>query len=524
MKRPKVTRFSILVLIAALSACGPQATAPGSTQAPPANTVAPAPTEAVPPATLAPVALAGPEMKVGSKYPYVDGTILVAVPGGPFTMGRGGLDNPEHQVTLSDFWIYSTKVTNQQYAFCVLLGQCTPPDAKDNANYTDPKWKSFPVVGVNWSQADAYCKFVHGELPTEAQWEKTARGPVDVANIYPWGNNAPVCDVLNFNNCVGKTTRVDHYLQGASYYSALDMEGNAFEWAADWYDFLYYKKSTAQDPMGPDVGTERSVRSAGYKAVVDQVQAAVRFKANPNDHRRDLGFRCVVEDPTWFAPFCTLPVTYGTSTSGGSSGESNDQCKPPKIVAKEDCAGYNQVNNVHLESTPPTKITSVTVTGNGSCNPALTDPSDTSVHVCDLGLTITITAVCDIKASTSGTGTCPSEQYQLSTDGTTCTAIGTQGACLPGYSLDPALLCCAPTSSTTTTTICATGFHEYQGSCVSDDNGPYDVPGDSILTQSGKTCTHRGGDNNNNNPCPAGQHQYCFKNETGGQTCECIEN
>ena len=214
-----------MVLLTGLAACEPKPTPIQEPIIAPPNTptLVPALTSSQATSTLVPVILTGPEMKVGSTYPYVDGTLLVAVPAGPFTMGHGGLDNPEHQVSLGDFWIYSTKVTNQQYAFCVKTGQCTPPDLKDNVSYTAFSRLTDPVSGVTYDQSAAYCSFVHGQLPTEAQWEKTARGPN--GNIYPWGNNAPICDLLNFNNCVGKTTSVIKYPQGASYYSALDMEG-----------------------------------------------------------------------------------------------------------------------------------------------------------------------------------------------------------------------------------------------------------------------------------------------------------
>src|SRR5512143_781081 len=238
-----------VLIAAAVSACmqlvpntEPAPTAP-IVLAAPTNTLVPVPTEAPSQApTLQPVALAGPPMQVGSMWPYVDGSILVAVPGGDFIMGHGGSDNPEHTVSLSDFWIYQAKVTNQQYALCVKAGKCKTPDPVDDFTFNDITHANDPVVGVNWQQASSYCSFVHGQLPTEAQWEKTARGPD--ANIYPWGNNAPVCNLLNYNNCVGKITNTTIYPDGQSYYHGLDLEGNVFEWVADWYDPLYYKTGT----------------------------------------------------------------------------------------------------------------------------------------------------------------------------------------------------------------------------------------------------------------------------------------
>jgi formylglycine-generating enzyme required for sulfatase activity len=503
-----------MLLMTALSACEPKST-PNSTGsvsssgAPvqPAKTFVLAAT-----ATLQPIALAGPEMKVGSTYPYWDGTLLVAVPGGLFIMGRGGFDNPEHKVNVGDFWIYSTKVTNQQYEWCVNSGECSTPDLNDNQGYGNYVYANFPVVGVKWAQAADYCTFVHGRLPTEAEWEKAARGPD--GNIYPWGNNAPICNLLNFRNCVGKTTKVNKYPQNASYYSAVDMEGNTFEWVADWYDAMYYKTSPIENPLGPDSGLARSVRSAGYKANIDQVQAAVRFKLNPGEHHRDLGFRCVVEDPTYFAPFCQTMVQYGKDASGGNNFDgSSDPCPPPKIVALEDCGqGSTPVNNVHLESSTSTKITSVS--GGDTCKPPLNDPSDTGVHVCPLDLTITITATCDIPASGGGTGSCPSDEYELSADGTTCNAKGRPGVCPTGFTFDSVNLCCSAQSGHDLQT-CSTGYHEYQGSCVSDDSNLHDVPVDPIKTQSGKVC---GGDGGTDNGCEL--PSYCSKYVTS-QPPEC---
>ena len=124
MKHLRFVFYIALVLLAILAACAPNP-APTAASVPTTKppTLIPALTEASATATLTPIILSGPDIKVGSTYQYVDGTLLVAVPAGPFTMGHGGLDNPEHMVTLDDFWIYSTKVTNQQYAFCVNSGQ-----------------------------------------------------------------------------------------------------------------------------------------------------------------------------------------------------------------------------------------------------------------------------------------------------------------------------------------------------------------------------------------------------------------
>ena len=187
MKQLQSMYYVGMVLMAILAACAPKAAPAEVPQvAPPIQqtiTLVPIPSEAVSTATLTPIVLSGPPMEVGSAFQYVDGSILVAVPTGPFTMGHGGSDNPEHKVTLSDFWIYKAKVVNQQYALCVNAGKCTLPDKIDDFTYDDATHANDPVVGVTWDQASDYCSFVNGQLPTEAQWEKTARGPD--SNLYP---------------------------------------------------------------------------------------------------------------------------------------------------------------------------------------------------------------------------------------------------------------------------------------------------------------------------------------------------
>ncbi len=464
-------------------------------------------------------------MQVGSTYLYFDGALLVAVPGGPFTMGHGGSDNAEHTVTLSDFWIYSTKVTNREFQQCVAVSKCTPPDQSDNQGHNDPARQSEPVVGVNWAQGEAYCEYADGQLPTEAQWEKAARGPN--GNIYPWGNNAPGADLLNYNNNIGRTTNVINYPKGKSYYDALDMEGNVYEWVYDWYDPLYYKTSPTQDPLGPDagVGGQRSVRSAGYKSNNDQVASSTRFFKLSTDHARDLGFRCVVKDPTFFAPFCQAMIVYGMNASGSSSStSSNNKCPDPSIIHTEDCGiGHTQVNNIHLQAMSPTQIDHVTVTGGGggnSCNPPLIDPPDASGHVCPLGITITITASCNIPASSADAASCPSG-FTRSSDGTTCNAQGTPGQCPAGSAYDTTHMCCAalPAGSASQ---CSAGFHEYQGACVPDSSGLYNPSSQSYTTTSGLACggSHNGNPGGNNQ-CPNGGTYTCVNGIAGRPYCYC---
>jgi len=293
MQRILILGILIIFLILAMAGCAPAnseeinptepPTQPATETEPPTATEPPTTAPALATETAVLVPVTGSSMEVGSTYTYVDGTVLVAVPEGEFVMGADGRDNPEHLVTLTDFWIYSTKVTNQQYALCVSLGGCTPPAPNHNLRFKDVEHANDPVAGVSFEQAAAYCSFVNGRLPTEAEWEKAARGPE--GNVFPWGDADPSCDLLNYYSCAAGTTSVGNYPEGASYYGSLDMAGNAFEWVADWYDAAYYQNSPKQDPPGPEDGTKKSVRSSGYKTDAKDTAVAIRHSYDPQEQQ-----------------------------------------------------------------------------------------------------------------------------------------------------------------------------------------------------------------------------------------------
>jgi formylglycine-generating enzyme required for sulfatase activity len=504
------------MLLILLAACAPQATpvatatdTPTPAPAQPAvasdtPTAAAAPSEpAAATPTLVPAPLV-PSMEVGSEYRYFDGALLEAVPGGPFTMGKkGGTDNPEHVVTLGDYWIYRTKVTNQQYAHCVAVGQCTPPDLNDNLTYTDPLRVNDPVSGVNWDQGQAYCAFAHGRLPTEAEQEKAGRGPD--ANIYPWGNGAPGCDKLNFNNCLGKTTDVNRYPQGKSYYSTYDMAGNAFEWVADWYDGFYYRDASAgQDPEGPDKGQKRSVRASSYKSNTDQVPLYTRFYDFPTSHRRDLGFRCVVLDPGFYAPACDFVSYIGSDVSGGPI---------PDVVPTPDCPDVSASTNGYCNNNVPGGEPAANLKFSPNPLPPLV-PGQPSIpagcsggpnlYYCNGGGPATIQSVCSVPAPPVPAG-CPGPDWTESPPGTCHYVGGGTGAteCPPGDIYDPVNHCCTSTPGTASDfNLCPVAAPYYVGGiCVpwpSSGNGPL-VAVNVILGN----CDHGG-----NNGCPTSDPNY----------------
>jgi len=431
MNRMRFAFFVALLLVFLMGACGQKTAAPVAAPIVPTDTLVPASTEPAPSDTPAPVAFAGPAMEVGSTFEYFDGSLLVAVPGGPFIMGGGGQDNPIRTVNVGDFWIYQVEVTNRMYALCVDLGGCSPPDPTDNPLFSDVGEANKPVVGVNWDQASAYCGFVNGRLPTEAEWEKAARGPD--GNKFPWGNEEPTCNLLNFDACVNKTTYVGTYPDGKSYYNAVDMSGNVFEWVFDWYLANYYGSAPTQDPSGPTTGNRRSVRSSAYNTDGYLTEAARRFYAEPGDHRADLGFRCVVEDPTALAPFCTQLLAYGKAApiGQGTGAACNMTCNEPVVTQ-----GLVSCDQTIVKIIPGGPVSVLDV------DPTYCQPTGGEFkYWCKPGAS-------DIKVCGGCEGIVPSEvscALGYHQDGKRCVIDhGRPGRCPLGLIYDETLLCCSP--------------------------------------------------------------------------------
>jgi len=443
---------------------------------PPATATQPPVTQEAPTAALVTINLAGPPMELGSKYRYVDGTVLVAVPGGEFTMGYNSADNPVHQVALSDFWIYSTKTTNQQFALCVQAGKCAPPDAQSNPSFGDYRFINYPVTGVNYDQAAAYCSFVHGRLPTEAEWEKTARGPD--GNLFPWGDEGPVCDLLNFKFCKSKPTEINDYPDGVSYYGAFDMSGNTREWVGDWYSPTYYSESPVADPLGPVIGEKRSVRGSSYQDSADPSLSAHRFSLIPVSNLPDLGFRCVVEDPTYFAPACKQLSYIGTGPNGEQANCVPEVlCNDVSISQAPNCTGkpgyiaYTIVT-FSLSNTPPDAWT-YDVPG---CSSPVA--GEANKFQCNLPGPYTASAQGSCVDGKSCSSDCPAH-YNKVGDACIWDGSGTSGStCMFGTVYDNINHCCSATpGSAVNYEICPAGFYPLNGTCV--ENSKKNV--DSVL-------------------------------------------
>jgi len=244
-----------------------------------------------------------------------DDMVMVYVPGGTFQMGSsegdsgaGGDEFPQHSVTLDDFWIDQTEVTNAQFAAFL----------NDRGNQTEggvtwleldsdhclieqvegqyqPKsgYADHPVIEVSWYGADAYCGWVGAQLPTEAQWEYAARG--EHGYIYPWGNDAPTCELVNFAVCSGGPMPVGTLPDGASWCEVLDMAGNVWEWTADWYGS--YSSASQTNPTGPTDGSFKVLRGGSFYGNRYYVRAAHRYHFAPDYRLGGIGFRCAGAAP-----------------------------------------------------------------------------------------------------------------------------------------------------------------------------------------------------------------------------------
>jgi len=232
-----------------------------------------------------------------------NGTIMVLVPAGEFQMGGNDMNaEPDekdiHTVYLDDYYIDKFEVTNVAYQACVDASICKPPIQTDSFTRSDyygvPEYDEYPVVYVNWNMAKAYCEWRGARLPTEAEWEKAARGSED-DRFYPWGTGTIDCQIANYygaNGCYGGTTRTGSYEDGKSPYNVYDMAGNVWEWVADWYSETYYQVSPTSNPTGPDSGQSRVLRGGSWNRQEYDVRVPNRNKYGPNYYNFDIGFRC----------------------------------------------------------------------------------------------------------------------------------------------------------------------------------------------------------------------------------------
>jgi len=311
------------------SACAsktPAAVPAAKTQ--PVETATTAPTAA--PTAIPPT----PTAAITTQTSLKDGMTMVFVSAGKFLMGAPvgeGEDDeaPQHMVNLDAYWIDQTEVTNAMFsAFIADTSYKTGAEKTgrsnviNNSQFEETKgadWQhpqgpssnlsdleNHPVVHVSWNDAAAYCKWAGRRLPTEAEWEKAARGTE--GQDYPWGNAPEAGNLVNFadissdidwaviyiNDGFKFTAPVGSYPDGISPFGALDMAGNAYEWVADWYDSGYYSQNINQNPQGPSSGAEHVMRGGSWSDGSSGVRTAGRDKLKPSNSSAIGGFRCAL--------------------------------------------------------------------------------------------------------------------------------------------------------------------------------------------------------------------------------------
>jgi len=233
-----------------------------------------------------------------------DGAPMVLVPAGEFTMGSpDGVgekeEHPQHTVDLDAFYIDQYEVTTEQYAQFMSATGHSAPEFWDQVDSSRDGKK--PVIGINGDDAQTYCDWAGKRLPTEAEWEKAARGTDQ--RTYPWGDTNPDSRIANFGKdwdsemYAERLKAVGSYERGKSPYGAYDMVGNVSEWGADWYDKDYYGKSPQKNPHGPSSGVLKVLRGGSWLDSPTYLRSALRYWFNPAYRYANIGVRCAQDAP-----------------------------------------------------------------------------------------------------------------------------------------------------------------------------------------------------------------------------------
>ncbi|MBT4258918.1 MAG: SUMF1/EgtB/PvdO family nonheme iron enzyme [Nitrospina sp.] len=240
---------------------------------------------------------------------------MIFIPEGSFTMGFkidnehewGDMDEePVHQVTLSSYWIDKYEVTssnfskflnenkNEAHRFIEIAPSVTV-QFEDNVYQSRKGLENYPVNRVSWFGADAYCKWKGKRLPTEAEWEKAARG--DDQRIFPWGNEFPDNSRVTFRRKFSEKgfqvmEPVDGLPAGVSPYGVHHMAGNVWEWVSDWFDSVAYQEGNRINPKGPETGISKVLRGGNWYYKAYYMRTTYRFNERPEIFKVWQGFRC----------------------------------------------------------------------------------------------------------------------------------------------------------------------------------------------------------------------------------------
>ncbi|MBW1752941.1 MAG: SUMF1/EgtB/PvdO family nonheme iron enzyme [Deltaproteobacteria bacterium] len=245
-----------------------------------------------------------------------DESVMVLIKNGEFTMGSDNYsaEKPPQKIYMDKYYIDKYLVSNQQYQKFVESTQYVTDAEKEGSGLVrigrrwkkipEASWKKpdglteiegkddHPVSQVSYNDASSYCQWTGKDLPTEAQWEKAARGPD--GNEYPWGASEPDDTTANYDNIIGATTPVTAYDKGQSHYGPQDMGGNVYQWIKDWYAT---GERAAKNPVGPETGKEHVIKGGSFMEGSESLRSANRDRYPANYSSFLFGFRCAAKYP-----------------------------------------------------------------------------------------------------------------------------------------------------------------------------------------------------------------------------------
>ncbi len=250
----------------------------------------------------------------------IDQAEMVFIPTGEFVMGSDpetdryfwGSESPPHTVQMDGYWIYRYEVTNAMYQLCDDADVCSRPKSTASRTrdsyYGNPEYDNYPVIHVTYGDASTYCNWVGGRLPTEAEWERAARGD-EGDRTFPWGDTAAegiqanFCDYgcpesggsHNQQDGYGETAPVGSYPAGISPFGLFDVAGNVWEWVFDYFSDDYYVVSPDENPIGPATSAYRVIRGGGWSNPSSGVRVVQRSGLSPSKNLDTLGFRCALD-------------------------------------------------------------------------------------------------------------------------------------------------------------------------------------------------------------------------------------